>query len=148
MIGMAKRLGLVAFACIALIGACCGTSLSDPSPTPSVQTPPPDVVAPSPTPLPLLVNGQIIDLERGYVVFSSGDAFKLSPQATIADDATGIAPSYALDPGVYAVATLDSQSGQVVALRTSLRPLAKAHPPRRFRVATLLWHHLRSRTRI
>ncbi len=136
MIGMAKRLSLVAFACIALIGACCGASLSDPSPTPSVQTPPPDVVAPSPTPLPLLVNGQIIDLERGYVVFSSGDAFKLSPQATITDDATGTVPSYALDPGVYAVATLDSQSGQVVALRTSLRPLAQGTPaaqiPRRY----------------
>lgn len=101
-----------------------------------LQTAPPDMAAPSPTPLPLLVSGQLIDLERGYVVFASGDAFKLASDAAIVDDASGLAPTYSVAPGIYAVAALDARSGFVVGLRTSRRPLAVGTPvaqvPRRY----------------
>jgi hypothetical protein len=108
------------------------------SPLPS-QTAPPDLALPSPTPQPLLFNGQIIDLERGYVVFSTGDAFKLSPDATVVDAATRARPRYAIEPGVYAVASLAQASGLVTELRVSQHPLAVGTPiaqvPRQFVVA-------------
>lgn len=111
-------------------GACAPTS------EPAVQTAPPDRAAPSPTPEPLLVSGQVIDVERGYVVFASGDAFKLAPSATVVDDTTGQLPTYAMDPGIYAVATLDANTGLVVGLRTSRSPLSQGTPaaqvPRRY----------------
>jgi len=82
------------------------------------------------------VNGQIVDLERGYVVFASGDAFKLAPDATIVDDATDAAPAYAVVPGVYALAALDQTSALVTSIRTSQRPLPGGVPaakvPRQF----------------
>lgn len=112
--------------------ASAGAPTSEPAP----QTAPPDRAASSPTPEPLLVSGQVIDVERGYVVFASGDAFKLAPGATVVDDTTGQPPAYAMDPGVYAVATLDANSGLVVGLRTSRSPLPKGTPaaqvPRRY----------------
>ncbi|MDQ6767513.1 MAG: hypothetical protein M3Z41_06850 [Candidatus Eremiobacteraeota bacterium] len=111
----------------------------DVTPAPGQQTAPPDVAAPSPTPEPLLVNGQVIDLERGYVVFASGDAFKLAPNVAIVDDVSSAAPTYDLSPGIYAVATLDVNSGLVLILRTSRRPLtagmAAAQVPRRYVIA-------------
>lgn len=104
-----------------------------------VQTAPPDAAAPSPTPLPLLVSGQVIDVERGYVVFASGDAFKLAPNVAILDDASGAPPSYPISPGLYAVADLDATSRLVVSLRMSRRPLEVGTPaslvPRRYVVA-------------
>ncbi len=102
-------------------------ALPTPIPHPS-QTPPPDIAAPSPTPLPLLVNGQVIDLERSFIVFSSGDAFRLSSKVTVVEDSTGKAPSFALDPGFYAVVTLDTSSAQVIEVRVSRHPLARGMP--------------------
>jgi hypothetical protein len=102
------------------------TALPTPIPQAS-QTAPPDVIA-SPTTPPLLVNGQMIDLERGFVVFSSGDAFRLAPSLKIVDSATGATPTYSLEPGLYAVAGLDPATGLVTSLRTSRRPLAEGTP--------------------
>lgn len=109
------------------------------TPAPVQQTAPPDIAAPSPTPEPPLFSGQIIDLERGYVVFASGDALRLAPNVTIVDDASGVAPSYAIDPGIYAAVTLDSNTALVVSLRTSRRPLSSGLPvaqvPRQYVIA-------------
>jgi len=139
---MTCRFALAAIAAIMLIAGGAAAPIvaaGDVTPAPSQQTPPPDVAAPSPTPEPLLVNGQVIDLERGYVVFSSGDAFKLAPNAAIVDDASGATPTYNLTPGIFAVATLDVSSGLVLSLRTSRRPLPAGTPaaqiPRRYVIA-------------
>jgi hypothetical protein len=98
-----------------------------PIPQPS-QTPPPDIIAPTSTPLPLLVNGQVIDFERGFIVFSSGDAFKVAPNAGLIDDATGAPPTYAIAPGLYAVAYLDPTSGLVTAVHFARKPLPQGTP--------------------
>jgi len=92
------------------------------------QTAPPDVAAPSPTPQPLEIGGQIVDLERGFIVFASGDAFKLDPQVVTQDASTGAPPTFAIQPGSYAVATLDPTSGLVTLIRISRTPLAEGTP--------------------
>lgn len=105
----------------------------------AAQTAPPDRAAPSPTPLPLVLSGQIVDLENGFIVFATGDALKLAPGATIADYASGGTPAYAIAPGIYAVATLDATSGEVQMVRTSRKPLSIGTPaalvPRRYVIA-------------
>jgi len=133
-------LGIVTALTLLAAGVAVPTAaVGDVTPAPTQQTPPPDIAAPSPTPEPLLVNGQVIDIERGYVVFSSGDAFKLAPNAEIVDDISGTTPTYQLTPGIFAVATLDPSSGLVLSLRTSHRPLSAGTPaaqiPRRYVVA-------------
>ena len=72
---------------------------------------------------PFVASGQIVDLERGYIVFATGDAFKLDPSVRIVDSVTGVAPSYAIVPGVFASITIDQTSALVTDVRTSLRPL-------------------------
>ncbi|MBC5828231.1 MAG: hypothetical protein GIW99_11225, partial [Candidatus Eremiobacteraeota bacterium] len=89
---------------------------------------PPDLAAPSPTPAPLLINGQVIDLERGFLVFSSGDAFRLAPDVTIVDDATGGKPMFALEPGFYAVARLEPATSRITSVRVARHPLALGTP--------------------
>jgi len=97
-----------------------------PIPHPS-QTPPPDVAA-TPAPLAPRYGGQLLDLERGYVVFSTGDALRMAPDAVIVDDATGVAPSYTIEPGLYAIAIVDLSTGLVTSLRTGKAPLPGATP--------------------
>jgi hypothetical protein len=114
-----------------------------PTPSPAAsQTPPPDVAS-TPTPIPVVINGEVIDLERGYIVFSTGDAFRLAPNAPIVDDATGGAPAFALDPGFFAVAYLDGTSGIVESVRVSKHPLAAGQPavqvPRRLVSVATPW---------
>ncbi len=98
-----------------------------PIPHPS-QTVPPDLAAPSPTPLPLLVSGQLIDLERGFVVFASGDAFALSPTVAIVDNDTSQPPAYAVQPGVFALVALDPNTALVTSIRTALVPIPGGTP--------------------
>jgi hypothetical protein len=71
----------------------------------------------------------MIDLERGFIVFSSGDAFRLGMGAAIVDDKTGKPPSFALRPGLYALASLDPARAQVTSVRISKRPLQGGLPP-------------------
>jgi hypothetical protein len=110
-------------------------SSATPVPRPS-QTAPPDAAAPSPTIQPLRIGGQIVDYERGYIVFASGDAFKLAPTVVAQDAKTGMPPVFSIDPGVYAVATLNLPSGLVTSVRVSRTPLAEGTPaaqvPRRY----------------
>jgi hypothetical protein len=108
-----------------------------PTPIPQAsQTPPPDVAAPSPTALPLLVSGQVIDYERGFIVFSSGDALRLAPNVSMLDATTGAPITTAPGPGVFALASIDQASGLVTAVRFSPKPLPQGTPiadvPRRY----------------
>ena len=95
------------------------------SPTVSTADPAP---AASASPSPLVASGQIVDLERGYIVFASGDAFKLDPSVRIIDARTGVAPSYAIEPGVFASITIDQVTALVTDVRTSLDPLPDETP--------------------
>jgi hypothetical protein len=103
------------------------SSSAAPVPRPS-QTAPPDVAAPSPTPLPLQIGGQIIDFERGFIVFASGDAFRVGPAVVTQDAKTKMPPEFSIEPGLYAVATLDSFSGLVTLVRFSRTPLPEGTP--------------------
>ena len=91
------------------------------------QTPPPDVAA---TPAPTLprYSGQLLDIERGYVVFSTGDALRLASGATIVDDDTGAAPTYAVEPGLYAIVIIAPDTGLVTSLRLAHSPRPGATP--------------------
>lgn len=130
MIAVALRFGL------AMIVAAASPVPASPSPTPAPIVSPASPTSASPLPVPsaspiagpLLVNGQIVDCEKGYIVFASGDAFKLAPDATIVDDASGAAPAYAITPGLYAVAELDQSTALVTSVRTSVRPLPQGTP--------------------
>lgn len=108
------------------------------------QTPPPDRAAASPTPTPLSFNGQVIDLERGYVIFSTGDALKVATDLRIVDATTGNSPNYELTPGFFAVAVLSPATGLVMELHTSRKPLATGTPiaqvPRQFVLAASTPH--------
>lgn len=86
--------------------------------------------SPSPTssPAPLVASGQVVDLERGYIVFATGDAFKLDPAVRIVDGRTGVAPSYPIAPGIFASITIDPATALVTDVRTSLDPLAEGMP--------------------
>ena len=97
-----------------------------PIPHPS-QTPPPDVAA---TPAPTIQRyaGQLLDIERGYVVFSTGDALRTAPGLTIVDDETGATATYAIEPGLYAIAVVDPTSGLVTTLRVGRTPRPGATP--------------------
>jgi len=102
------------------------TAFALPTPIPQAsQTPPPDLAAPSATPLPLVVNGQVIDIERGFIVFTSGDALRLAPGAAFLGDATGATLTAAPAPGIFALASIDTASGTVTSVRFSRKPLTQ-----------------------
>jgi len=82
----------------------------------------------SAAPAPLIASGQVVDLERGYIVFATGDAFKLDQAVRIVDDRTGIAPSYPIAPGIFASITIDPATALVTDVRTSLDPVAEGMP--------------------
>ncbi|MDQ2817086.1 MAG: hypothetical protein M3T49_02585 [Candidatus Eremiobacteraeota bacterium] len=100
-----------------------------PTPIPRAsQTLPPDAAAPSPTPLPLRFSGQVIDFERGFLVFASGDALRLAAGAPIVDDRSGTKPAFRLDPGFYALVKIDPASSRVASVRVSQRSIPGGLP--------------------
>ena len=104
---------------------------ADASVSAALDSPAP-TTSPAPTasaaPAPIIASGQVVDLERGYIVFASGDAFKLAPAVRIVDDRTGIAPTYAIAPGIFASIAIDPTTALVTDVRTSLDPLAEGMP--------------------
>lgn len=79
------------------------------------------VPLPSPTPaVPLLkFTGQLLQVRDGYVYFTTGDAFKIITAARITDYKTGEITTLAPSVKLYAVATLDPNSGKVTSLALS-----------------------------
>jgi hypothetical protein len=79
--------------------------------------------------------GQVLDVERGYIVFSTGDALRLAPDATFTDAVTGKPHEASVQPGQYADVTLD-QNGVVTLIRISDEPMTSGKPeaeiPRQF----------------
>ena len=90
------------------------------TPVPKISLPPVEATA---TPLPgtlLKTQGQLLDIQDGFVFFTSGDGFKLAPDAKIVTLETGAPVAPATIPvRAFAAATFNSQTGQVVQLAIS-----------------------------
>lgn len=114
-------IAVTAFFAIALaampVGARCAKAAAVAPPSPSAVS--------SSNRAPLVASGQVVDLEKGYIVFATGDAFKLDPAVRIVDDRTGTAPTYAIAPGTFAKITIDQTTALVTNVRTSLDPLTE-----------------------
>lgn len=67
--------------------------------------------------------GQLLDVRNGYVYFSSGDAFKLSPSYKVADYDTGASTTLQPAPKIFARAVLDPATKEVVELDVTTRRL-------------------------
>ena len=124
------RIAVAATLVLALAGAAQPTPIPHPT-----QTVPPDVAA-TPTATPLALTGQIVDLERGYIVFTTGDALRLAPGSTVVDANTEQPPAFALTPGLYASVVIDTTTGLVASVRVSHKPIPAGLPvdqvPRQF----------------
>ncbi len=99
---------------------------SPPPPQPlqaTVTAPPSGAATAFPEGTVVSYTGRLLDLQQGFVFFSSGDGFKLGPNARIVDAATGNATTLKPGPRVFARATFDKASKTIVLLGLSQRPL-------------------------
>ena len=71
---------------------------------------------------PIVVSGQLLAYQDGYVFFSTGDGFHVAPNVVIHDAKTGGATTIVPGPRIWARATFDA-SGTVTELDLSRRPL-------------------------
>jgi len=67
--------------------------------------------------------GQLLDVRGGYVYFTTGDAFKIARTARIVDFETGEATTVTPDVKMFAKATLNPQSKEIVVLAITRRRL-------------------------
>jgi len=83
------------------------------------------------------VTAQLLDFEKGYVFFTTGDGFRMAPNAPILDFATGTVSTKAPKPRDWARATFDA-AGNVTELelsKTALLPEGDLASVHRFAVA-------------
>ena len=110
--------------------------LGSPRPTFEAAIPLPQTSAVGDTPAPLYATatprpvgtllryaGQILDYRRGFVFFTTGDGYRVAPNASI--DAANGKGKTTLRPvtRIYAIATFDGASGQIIELGLSSTPL-------------------------
>jgi hypothetical protein len=67
--------------------------------------------------------GQLLDVRGGYVYFTTGDAFKIAPTARVVDFATGEATTVTPDVKMFAKATLNPHTKEIVVLAITRRRL-------------------------
>jgi hypothetical protein len=116
---------LICFAlCVAAIPARSpGQIRATPTPMPRATLPPIDATAtPGPAGHVVRYSGQLLDVQHGFAFFTTGDGFRLDPNVRIVDAATGD-PAPLPKTRMYARASFDSASGQIVELAVSRRPL-------------------------
>lgn len=70
----------------------------------------------------LRFSGQLLDVQRGFAFFTTGDAFRLAPDAKIVDAKTGAPTAAPPTARTYARASFDA-SGKIVVLAISAMPL-------------------------
>ncbi len=102
-----------------------------PTPPPVLQVIPqtPTVTPPAtaaPNQVLIRYAGQLLDVERGYVFFTTGDSFKLDPNAKIVDYKTKQPLSRPPGATMYADASFDKTTGKIVELAVSQQPIASA----------------------
>jgi hypothetical protein len=109
-----------------------------PTPMPRATLPPIEATAtPAPSGRIIRYAGQLLDVQRGFAFFTTGDGFRLDPQVRTIDAATGGPTALRPVTRVYARASFDA-SGRIVELALSRRPLpaeATYDDIRRFAVA-------------
>jgi hypothetical protein len=81
------------------------------------------LTTPSPNAALLKYSGQLLDVEKGYAFFTTGNGFRVAPDVKVLDAKTG--KPYAGEPGVrlYATATFDKTTGKIVELDVSKAPI-------------------------
>ena len=79
---------------------------------------------------PIHITGQILDYEKGYVFFTTGDGFRVAPNVTILDLKTKHPSTRAPQPRDYAAVTFDS-TGEVteIDLTSDVLPDQAVYPP-------------------
>ncbi|HTJ28800.1 MAG TPA: hypothetical protein VMA36_21780 [Candidatus Limnocylindria bacterium] len=85
-------------------------------PTTAPQAPGAPAATPTPSGALLQFTGQLLDLRNGYVYFTTGDAFKVATAVRFEDYATGKPTELVPQPKLFARATLDPKSHEVVEL--------------------------------
>jgi hypothetical protein len=109
-----------------------------PSPLPSGAGPQPAPATPVPSGLLVRFAGQLLDDRDGFVFFTTGDGYRLDPAATTVDYATGKPSTLKPATGIYALASFNPQTGLVVQLAVSRKPIpaqASYEDVQRFAVA-------------
>ena len=91
--------------------------------------------APTPTGALLRFAGQVLDLRSGFVFFTTGDGFALDPQYRTLDASTGAPSTQPVVTGMYASAAFDPQTGNVVELSVSQKPLPPSAAMLGFRIS-------------
>lgn len=81
------------------------------------------LVTPSPSAALIKYSGQLLDVEKGYAFFTTGNGFRMAPDAKVVDAKTG--QPFGGQPGVrlYATATFDKSTGKIVQLDVSKAPI-------------------------
>jgi hypothetical protein len=126
---MMRRSRLAALAigvalCAALPLRAPGQFAATPTPMPVASLPPIEATAtPAPSGQAVRYAGQLLDVQRGFAFFTTGDGFRLDPNARIVDAATGGPTTLQPKVRIYARASFDAASGQIVELALSRRPL-------------------------
>ena len=115
-----RRAAAVVAFCLAVVAPALSLSAA---PAPVATAPP--LLAATPPPAGSLVRfaGQILDERGGFVFFTTGDGFRLDPAATTVDYATGGPTMLHAKTGTYALASFNPQTGLVVQLALSRRPI-------------------------
>ncbi len=133
---MRYRIPRFLFATIALVtvGLGFGLGLARPSsamiPLPQTtvvgDTPPPLSATATPRPRGTLLRyaGQILDYRRGYVFFTTGDAYRVAPDVTIGPVSGKGKTALVPQTRIYAIATFDAATGTIVELDLSSSPIA------------------------
>lgn len=70
--------------------------------------------------------GQLLDVERGFAYFTTGDGFRLDPEVKIVDASTGAPLATPPASRMYATATFDKGSGRIVQLSVSRTPIPQS----------------------
>lgn len=71
-------------------------------------------------------SGQLLDVQKGFVFFTTGDGFRIAADARISDIKTGGPTNLKAFTGVFARATFDESSGRIVQLELSKERLPAA----------------------
>ncbi|PZR56369.1 MAG: hypothetical protein DLM50_08875 [Candidatus Meridianibacter frigidus] len=71
---------------------------------------------------PVVVSGQVLDFQQGFLFFTSGDGFRVSPHVSIVDYDTKNPTTQTIRPRAYARATFDAQ-GTIVRIELATHEL-------------------------
>ncbi|MDE2571901.1 MAG: hypothetical protein KGM44_05180 [bacterium] len=94
--------------------------------SPLSAAPPPPAAAAVPTapPTPIAISGQLLDVQNGYLFYTTGDAFRLAQDARISGyklEPNATPPPFAV--GTFALAELDPATKRIVSVQLSAKAI-------------------------